>query len=66
MSDLSLREYFAERIDAIHVMELTGDDGSVDYAIRIDGTYYGKLASEGMFEYHRNLLEEVLRAEGLC
>ena len=68
MSDLSLREYFGERIDFIRVMELKSDDGGVDYVIRIDGTYFGDLGDlgvEGMLDYHAKYFRDVLKAEGL-
>lgn len=66
MSDMTLREYFEERMDFVRVMELKSDDGGVDYVIRIDGTYFGDDATDGMLAYHAKYLRDVLKAEGLC
>ena len=65
MSDLSLRQYFEKRMDFVRVMELKSDDGGVDYVIRIDGTYFGDEATDGMFDYHAKYFRDVLKAEGL-
>ncbi len=65
MSDLSLRQYFEQNLDFLRVMELKSDDGGVDYVIRIDGTYFGDDATEGMLAYHAKYFRDVLKAEGL-
>jgi hypothetical protein len=64
MSNYSLKQYFAERMDCVQIIELQLDDGYVDYLIRVDGGY-SKPAAEGMFDYHKDYLKKVLRAEGL-
>ena len=63
MSDYSLKEYFAERMDFLQLVEVK-NDGGVDYMIRIDGTYFGD-GADGMLDYHNDLFKKVLRAEGL-